>query len=132
VFVVLAPLLDDDAGFPEGVEDLPIEQFVPETGIEARAVSVREQLPRAQRRQTTGNLRCSKNITPILLPSHSPGLNPVEQVWQYLRINFLSNRVFDNYQDIIDAACDACKSLISQPTVITSIGMRSWAHTGQL
>ena len=80
---------------------------------------------------TTGNLRWPKNITPILLPSRSPELNPVKQVWQYLRANFLSNRVFDNYQDIIDSACDAWKRLISQPTVITSIGMRKWAHTGQ-
>ena len=80
---------------------------------------------------TTGNLRWPKNITPILLPSRSPELNPVEQVWQYLRANFLSNRVFDNYQDIIDSACDAWNSLISQPNVITSIGMRKWAHTGQ-
>ena len=80
---------------------------------------------------TTGNLRWPKNITPILLPSRSPELNPVEQVWQYLRANFLSNRVFDNYQDIIDSACDAWNRLISQPNVITSIGMRKWAHTGQ-
>ena len=81
---------------------------------------------------TTGNLVWPKNITPILLPSRSPELNPVEQVWQYLRANFLSNRVFDNYDAIIDAACDAWNSLISQPHVITSIGMRKWAHTGQL
>jgi hypothetical protein len=41
---------------------------------------------------TTGNLVWPKNITPILLLSRSPELNPVEQVWQYLRANYLSNR----------------------------------------
>jgi hypothetical protein len=40
-----------------------------------------------------GDLRWPKNITPILLPSRSPELNPVENVWQYLRANFLSERV---------------------------------------
>lgn len=30
---------------------------------------------------------------------------PVENVWQYLRANWLSNRVFDTYDAIIDAAC---------------------------
>ena len=45
---------------------------------------------------TTGNLVWPKNITPILLPSRSPELNPVEKVWQYLRANYLSNRVFDD------------------------------------
>jgi transposase len=37
------------------------------------------------------------NITPILLPSRAPELNPVENVWQYLRSNWLSNRVFETY-----------------------------------
>ena len=80
---------------------------------------------------TTGNLVWPKNITPILLPSRSPELNPVEQVWQYLRANFLSNRVFETYDDIIDAACDAWKRLAAKPDAITSIAMRKWAHVGQ-
>lgn len=42
---------------------------------------------------TTDNLMWPKNITPILLPSRSPELNPGEQIWQYLRANFLSPRV---------------------------------------
>ena len=78
------------------------------------------------------DLRWPKNITPILLPSRSPELNPVEQVWQYLRDNFLSNRVFETYDDIIDAACAAWSRLIALPATITSIGMRDWAHAGQL
>jgi transposase len=73
-----------------------------------------------------------KNITPILLPSRSPELNPVENIWQYLRANYLSNRVFETYNDIIDAACDAWRRLTDRPDVITSIGMRKWTHTGQM
>jgi transposase len=40
--------------------------------------------------------RAQKNITPIFLPSRAPELNPVENVWQYLRQNWLSNTVFEN------------------------------------
>jgi transposase len=80
---------------------------------------------------TTGKLSIPKNITPILLPSRSPELNPVENVWQYLRQNWLSNRVFENYDAIIDAACDAWRRFIAQPETITSIGSRKWAHIGQ-
>jgi transposase len=80
---------------------------------------------------TTGKLNVPENITQILLPSRSPELNPVENVWQYLRANWLSNRVFETYDDIIDAACDAWRRLIAQPQTITSIGMRDWAHIGQ-
>ena len=73
-----------------------------------------------------------KNLTPILLPSRSPELNPVENIWQYLRANYLSSRVFDTYDEIIDACCDAWRRLTERPDVITSIGMRKWAHIGQL
>jgi transposase len=69
-----------------------------------------------------------QNITPIFLPSRSPELNPVENIWQYLRANWLSNRVFETYDDIIDAACDAWRKLTDQPETITSIGSRAWAH----
>lgn len=71
------------------------------------------------------------NISLVLLPPYSPELNPVENVWQYLRQNWLSNRVFDNYDAIIDAACQAWNNLVDQPETITSIGMRKWAHIGQ-
>ena len=63
---------------------------------------------------TTGNLDVPQNITPIFLPSRAPELNPVENVWQYLRSNWLSNRVFDTYDAIIDAACEAWQKLIAQ------------------
>jgi putative transposase len=75
---------------------------------------------------TTGALKIPKNITLILLPPRAPELNPVENIWQYLRQTWLSNRVFDTYEDIIDAACDAWRRLIAQPHTITSIGSRDW------
>ncbi len=77
---------------------------------------------------TTGKLKVPKNITIILLPSRSPELNPVENIWQYLRQNWLSNRVFPTYDAILDAGCQAWNRLIAQPETITSIGMRKWAH----
>ena len=80
---------------------------------------------------TTARLKVPKNITPIFLPSRAPELNPVENIWQFLRANWLSNRVFDGYEAIIEAACEAWRNLIAQPDIITSIGMRDWAHVGQ-
>ena len=80
---------------------------------------------------TTSNLDVPANITPILLPSRAPELNPVENVWQYLRANWQSNRAFETYDAIIDAACEAWMKLIARPETITSIGMREWAHIGQ-
>jgi hypothetical protein len=80
---------------------------------------------------TTGNLEIPKNMTLIFLPSRAPELNPVENVWQYLRQTWLSNRVFDTYEAVIEAACEAWNRLMARPQAITSIGMRDWAHVGQ-
>ena len=80
---------------------------------------------------TTVNLKVPQNMTLVFLPSHAPELNPVENVWQYLRQTWLSNRVFDTYEVIIEAACEAWNKLMAQPQAITSIGMRDWAHVGQ-
>ena len=79
----------------------------------------------------TDKLKVPKNLTIILLPSRSPELNPVENVWQYLRQNWLSNRVFENYDAILDAGCDAWNRLIEQPETIMSIGIRNWVHGSQ-
>ena len=49
----------------------------------------------------TGQLKVPKNLTIILLPPRSPELNPVENIWQYLRQNWLSNRVFADYEAIV-------------------------------
>jgi transposase len=68
------------------------------------------------------------NITLLPLPPRSPELNPVENVWQFLRDNWLSNRVFRSYDDIVAHCCEAWNQLIEQPWRITSIGRRTWAH----
>ncbi len=68
------------------------------------------------------------NITLMPLPPRSPELNPVENIWQYIRENWLSNRVFTSYEDIVALSCEAWNELIDSPWKIMSIGMREWAH----
>ena len=57
-----------------------------------------------------------------------PELNPQENVWQFMRDNWLSNRVFSNDTDLVDHCCDAWTRLEDQPWRIMSIGMCDWAH----
>ena len=68
------------------------------------------------------------NITLVPLPPRSPELNPVENVWQFLRENWLSNRIFTSYPDILDHCCDAWNKLVDQPWRIMSLGLRHWAY----
>jgi transposase len=67
------------------------------------------------------------NISLLTLPAYSPELNPVENVWQFLRQNYLANRVFEDYDAILNACCDAWRSFLSSPDKIVSITQRSWA-----
>jgi hypothetical protein len=80
---------------------------------------------------TTGKLRLPENLSLLPLPPKSPELNPVENVWQFLRQNKLSNRIFGNYEAILAAACEAWNSLLADPARITSIGTRQWATIAQ-
>jgi len=80
---------------------------------------------------TSGKLDMPDNITPIWLPSRAPELNPVENVCQHLRQNWLANTVFETFDDIIEPICHASNQLTAQPETIASIGRRNWAHVGQ-
>jgi transposase len=73
-------------------------------------------------------LAVPQNITLLALPPRSPDLNPVENIWQYIRENWLSNRVFESYDDIVTLACEAWNRLMDRPSRIMTIGLREWAH----
>ena len=60
-------------------------------------------------------------------PPYSPELNPVENVWEFLRQNLLSHRIWDSYDAIVAACCDAWNSLMAMPDRIASITRRDWA-----
>lgn len=77
--------------------------------------------------QSGGKLRIPDNISLLPLPPYSPELNPVENIWQFLRQNYLANRVFDTYDTIVDACCDAWNALVAAPKTIRSIATREWA-----
>ncbi|EXS68710.1 transposase [Sphingobium sp. Ant17] len=76
----------------------------------------------------SGALTIPANITLLPLPPKCPELNPVENLWQFMRDNWLSNRIFSSYDNIVDHCCFAWNCLIDQPWRIMTIGLRQWAH----
>jgi len=72
-------------------------------------------------------LAVPKNIALLPLPPYSPELNPVENVWEFLRGNFLSHRVWEDYDAIVDACSAAWNKLMQIPGRIASITRRQWA-----
>jgi transposase len=79
--------------------------------------------------QTGGRLAMPDNIGLLRLPPYSPELNPVENIWEFLRQNDLSNRVFATYEAIVDACCDAWNKLMATPKRIQSLATRDYAKT---
>ena len=68
------------------------------------------------------------NITIMPLPPKCPELNPVENIWQYMRDNWLSNRVFKFYDDILDHCRFAWNKQIDMTWKLMSIETREWAY----
>jgi hypothetical protein len=72
-------------------------------------------------------LKLPDNIVLVPLPPYAAELNPMENVWEYMRGNFLSHCVWDCYQAIIEACCDAWNKLMQMPDRIASLTRRTWA-----
>lgn len=70
------------------------------------------------------------NISIIKLPPYSPELNPIEQVWQWLRQNELANRCFDGYEDIVNECSRAWNSFISDVERVKTLCLRDWIEVG--
>jgi len=79
------------------------------------------------------DLKVPDNISLLPLPPRSPELNSQENIWQFMRQNWLSNRIFKSFDDIVDHCClpgtrsstnlgKSCPSLaaIGQPSVTQS------------
>ena len=77
---------------------------------------------------TSKKLDIPDNIAHLHLPPRAPELNSVESIWQFMCDNWLSNRVFQSQQDIVEQCYDAWNKLIHQPWTIISIGTRNRAY----
>jgi transposase len=59
-------------------------------------------------------LRVPENITLLHLPPYSPELNPVERLWAYLKSHYLSNRAYENYDDLFKTCGKAWNQLSTE------------------
>lgn len=64
------------------------------------------------------------NLVLFPLPAYFPELNPMENVWGYLRGNKLSAGVWDSYEEIVAACADGWNWLMTDPDRIRSIGTK--------
>jgi hypothetical protein len=105
-----------------GLMNLFLARFAATLGEDVHAVLVLDGAgwhdPRA--------LTIPDNLTLVALPAYSPELNPVERVWLHLRQRFLSLRVFDDTEAIIEASCQAWNNLTADPDRLRSLCAYPW------
>jgi hypothetical protein len=65
--------------------------------------------------QPGGRLKVPDSITLLRLPPYAPELNPMENVWAYLRANKLCNLVWNTYDDIVKACAGAWHFIVQDP-----------------
>jgi len=73
-------------------------------------------------------LTVPSNSTIVPLPATCSELNPQENVWEFMRDNWLSNRVFTCDHNIVDHCADAWNKLKAQPWRIMTLGLRDCAQ----
>lgn len=77
----------------------------------------------------TNNIAGDKNnLSIIKLRQYSPWLNPIEQVWSWLRQHHLANRYFVEYNDIVGACSDVWISFINDTKRFVQMCAREWLN----
>ena len=68
------------------------------------------------------------NITLLPLPPYAPELNPVENLWHYLRSHYWSLRVYQDYEALKEAAVIAWRAVRLVPEMIRSVCAAPYIH----
>lgn len=72
------------------------------------------------------NLKIPPNITTLYLPPYSPELNPVENLWHYLRSRYWSNRYYKDEKALEKAAVDAWQKILQEPKRLQTVCAASY------
>lgn len=99
------------------VVNLFFEQFAAEVDPHVHVVMLWDQAGF----HTGKELRVPANVTLIPLPPRSPELNPVENLWHYLRSHHWANRAYEDYDDLRKHACSAWRKVCLNETLIRSV-----------
>jgi transposase len=67
-----------------------------------------------------------KNIKPIFLPPRAPELNPVENIWHYIKEKFFNNRIFKSIEKVEKKLCDVLSGLNDNKNIIKNIANYHW------
>lgn len=67
------------------------------------------------------SLGVPENITLLPLPPYSPELNPMENLWHYLRDHYWANREYEDWEALCEAACHAWQNTCLDSNLIKTV-----------
>jgi len=99
------------------IMNIYLQQFSRELALNVHAVLIWDRAGFHKSKE----LRIPGNVTIIPLPSYSPELNPVENLWHYLRSHYWANLAYVDYDDLRYAAVEAWQKTALDPEIIKSV-----------
>ena len=75
------------------------------------------------------HLKVPTNVTLILLPPYSPELNPIENLWHFLKSHHWSNRAYEDFEHLTEAAEQAWKKTCLDNEIMKTVCHASYAKS---
>jgi transposase len=94
-----------------------LEQFSRTLGADEHAVLIWD----GAGFHTSGALQLPVNVSVVQLPAYSPELNPVENLWHYLKSHFWSNRAYADYEALETAAIQAWHTAVLDAALMKTV-----------
>jgi len=115
---LLSPTINSD------VINIFLKQFTAEVSHDVHVLLVWDQAGF----HTSKKLKIPENMTIVPLPPYSPELNPVENLWHYLRSHYWANRIYADYDALRLAAVDAWQKAALDKEIVKSVCFTKYAQ----
>ena len=115
---LLSPLINSD------VVNLFLKQFTAEVSRDVHILLLWDQAGF----HTSKKLKPPENMTIVPLPPFWPELNPVENLWHYLRSHYCANRIYADYDALRLAAVDAWQKAVLDKEIVKSVCLTKYAQ----
>ena len=115
---MLSPTINSD------VINIFLKQFTAEVSHDVHVLLVWDQAGF----HTSKKLKIPENMTIVPLPPYSPELNPVENLWHYLRSHYWANRIYTDYDALRLAGVDAWQKAALEKEKVKSVRFTKYAQ----
>ena len=100
-----------------GVINIFLDQFSKEIAADEHAVLIWDRAGF----HTSTKLKIPANVSIVELPPDSPELNPIENLWHYLKSHAWSNSVYEDYKALEEKAVESWRKVAMNEELMKSV-----------